>query len=341
MLDFQEKFVLNSMIKSNGTSNLNMITDEYKRTIDLRFNDVLNEGNKSPRWMNLIRKAHHSLKDKQLITGYELGEWSLTPQGFQLANELLNSRSTINKIVFYANEDIANQIQNKEAITLGTLYPVDNSIPETIASTVQGILVIETKIVFVFKLSKFEMFDNLIYLEICDLELLEENFDNTKQMEKTLEIYLRDVVQLAPVGLSTEEEEPPQTLVSSVVRRIRDTPMSQKLKQKYNNHCQICGSAIIIGVDRYYSEAHHLKPLGRPHFGPDIESNLIVLCPNHHAEFDGKSISINPETLLIEHIESNNQYIKKTLKLSLHKIDLKFIAYHHELFCELLQANKK
>lgn len=332
MIDFQERFVLKSMLQSNGKSNLQIISDEYRRTIALDFKDILNEKNKLPRWMNSIRKAHHSLKDKLLITGFELGEWSLTPEGFQTAKALLNSNLEINKLIFYANEDIVKEIQSKEAITIETLYPVDNSITEFLTYPVQGFLVIETKKRLVFKISKFEVFSDIIYFEMSKPELMNESLDNTERGKNTSEIYLSNVIHISPVGLFDEEEEPPQTVVSTVVRRIRDTPMSQRLKQKYNHHCQICGKTIIVGVNRCYSEAHHLRPLGKPHYGPDIESNLIVLCPNHHAEFDGKSISINPLTLLIEHIDSNNDYVNNPLRLSLHKLDLKFITYHHELF---------
>ena len=41
-----------------------------------------------------------------------------------------------------------------------------------------------------------------------------------------------------------------------------------------------------LGCGRYHCEAHHLRPLGRQHHGPAETSNVVILCPNHHAEFD-------------------------------------------------------
>lgn len=32
--------------------------------------------------------------------------------------------------------------------------------------------------------------------------------------------------------------------------------------------------------DRGYSEAAHIRPLGRPHAGPDVLANVLSLCPN-------------------------------------------------------------
>ena len=47
-----------------------------------------------------------------------------------------------------------------------------------------------------------------------------------------------------------------------------------------------CGVKLQIAEDRFYSEAAHIKPLGQPHDGPDKASNMLVLCPNHHLQFD-------------------------------------------------------
>lgn len=66
----------------------------------------------------------------------------------------------------------------------------------------------------------------------------------------------------------------------------RDYPAVNQLKARYDHACQICHTSMDLGKDRYYCEAHHLRPLGRDHNGrPDV-SNVVILCPNHHAEFD-------------------------------------------------------
>jgi hypothetical protein len=69
-------------------------------------------------------------------------------------------------------------------------------------------------------------------------------------------------------------------------RIIRDTIMTQKVKALHRSKCQICGTSISLQNGSKYSEAHHIIPLGAPHKGPDIPSNIIVVCPNHHAMLD-------------------------------------------------------
>lgn len=86
-------------------------------------------------------------------------------------------------------------------------------------------------------------------------------------------------------------ELPPQSFMPAprvetlVSRIIRDTPAAKALKDLYDGHCQVCGLTLQI-EGRNYCEVHHLRPLGHPHDGPDDQSNMLCLCPNHHALFD-------------------------------------------------------
>ena len=68
----------------------------------------------------------------------------------------------------------------------------------------------------------------------------------------------------------------------------------------------------------FYAEAHHLKPLGGEHRGPDIEGNLICLCPNHHALFDYFAVRLDvgklafcEHTLGAEFVDYHNARVSK------------------------------
>ncbi len=81
-------------------------------------------------------------------------------------------------------------------------------------------------------------------------------------------------------------DAPPKRIETMVRRIIRDTPATRLLKKQYDYRCQICNCRIEFGGDRYYVEVHHIQPLGGGHNGCDAQSNMLVLCPNHHAMFD-------------------------------------------------------
>jgi putative restriction endonuclease len=109
---------------------------------------------------------------------------------------------------------------------------------------------------------------------------------------------------------------------TTVLRIVRDTKISRKVKEIYDYTCQICGFRIEFnGVG--YAEAAHIRPLGNPHGGPDLISNLLCLCPNHHVMFDKGHFTINND------FSCNG--IPGSLKvLDYHILDLENLAYHRE-----------
>lgn len=121
----------------------------------------------------------------------------------------------------------------------------------------------------------------------------------------------------------------------NTIRVIRDTEIVTILKRKYDYKCQICGKSILVQNgehNRYYAEAHHLKPLAQVHDGPDTKENIIILCPNHHVEFDYSVMAIDPkDSCTILHKQENNPYLGRKIEFK-HKIGKEFIKYHYNQF---------
>ena len=78
---------------------------------------------------------------------------------------------------------------------------------------------------------------------------------------------------------------------SEVWRFLRDPKPVRELKTLYRDKCQVCDQTFEIGNDKFYSEVHHYRPLEA--HGDDDKSNMIVVCPNHHTQFDYKIIAID------------------------------------------------
>lgn len=103
-------------------------------------------------------------------------------------------------------------------------------------------------------------------------------------------------------------------------RIVRDTATARKVKDKYSFKCQVCNLVIETPVGPY-AEAAHIRPLGRPHNGPDTQDNLLCLCPNHHVMFDSGVIGIADDLTLIG--------LKGSIRLEKgHQIDTKHLTYH-------------
>ncbi len=74
-----------------------------------------------------------------------------------------------------------------------------------------------------------------------------------------------------------------------------------KIKLLRGFHCQICGKTIIKKDGSKYVEAAHIK--ARSKGGRELWNNIILLCPNHHKEFDiGKSeiVSHNENNIVLK-----------------------------------------
>lgn len=125
-----------------------------------------------------------------------------------------------------------------------------------------------------------------------------------------------------------DEETPAKRKRGEYLRIIRDSVMVRNLKKKYGHCCQVCG--IRLGTDLAgYCEGHHLQPLGSKHQGPDIASNILIVCPNHHAEFDLGMIAVDPYTRMVVHKDPDNNFNGHYLRM-LHEINGKYIGYHYD-----------
>ncbi|MFC1936002.1 HNH endonuclease, partial [Chloroflexota bacterium] len=90
-----------------------------------------------------------------------------------------------------------------------------------------------------------------------------------------------------------------------------------------NYRCQVCGTRL-EGPAGPYAEAAHIRPLGRPHNGPDMASNVLCLCPNHHVLFDLRAFAIVDDLTLLRH--QGHLAVHPT-----HQLDMGHIRYHRQL----------
>lgn len=116
-----------------------------------------------------------------------------------------------------------------------------------------------------------------------------------------------DIGQL-PLGA-----ESPERIAQTMYRILRDTELARKIKLLHKDVCQLCETKISL-YGKSYSEAHHIKPLGTPHFGPDIPENIIVVCPNCHVTLDYFVAPLEPA---------------RFRTVAGHVISSEFIAYHN------------
>lgn len=112
-------------------------------------------------------------------------------------------------------------------------------------------------------------------------------------------------------------------------RVVRDTRLSRSIKLLHQYECQVCGETIPLPGGARYAEAHHLRPLGAPHAGPDVGPNVIVVCPNHHAMLDFGAMPLRlsqvrtkpGHSISSEFINYHNMTIASAACLTAHEAD--------------------
>jgi hypothetical protein len=134
---------------------------------------------------------------------------------------------------------------------------------------------------------------------------------------------------------SDEAEE-----IASVMRRLREVQAQirnprnvAELKFLYDNRCAFCGKQTIVGVgpDKHYSEAAHIRPLGEPHKGPDKKSNMLILCSEHHLQFDRGVLTLRrsaKDLIIKSKIPGDPSNGAKVQIRPPHEIDDEFVKWH-------------
>jgi putative restriction endonuclease len=126
-----------------------------------------------------------------------------------------------------------------------------------------------------------------------------------------------------------EPPQPPARRQVTTTRIVRDTEKSRRVKEIYDYTCQVCGIRLETPAGAY-AEGAHIKPLGLPHSGPDIEANILCLCPNHHVLFDNGALTLSDDLSVIGLPAGRVVSVR-------HLIGVEFIRYHREHFGVLIK----
>ncbi len=143
--------------------------------------------------------------------------------------------------------------------------------------------------------------------------------------------------RLEQLSEETEPEPPalppgtqrPGRVHTTIQRVVRSTDVIQAVKTMHGHRCQVCGEALLTPAGEY-AEGAHIRPLGRPHNGPDVPSNVLCLCPNHHVLFDRGGISVSGDLRVLK--AGNGRDIGRLRTVAGHALDRDALAHHRERF---------
>ncbi|MER7751108.1 YDG/SRA domain-containing protein [Kitasatospora sp. NPDC097643] len=122
-------------------------------------------------------------------------------------------------------------------------------------------------------------------------------------------------------------QDAPTRLEITFQRIIRSTKVANRVKQAHDFTCQVCKVRLATPAGAY-AEAAHIRGLGKPHNGPDRETNVLCLCPNHHTMFDFGTLTIADDLTVTDH--STGTVLGRLREVKGHQIDPAHLRYHRE-----------
>lgn len=137
-------------------------------------------------------------------------------------------------------------------------------------------------------------------------------------------IKLSLIPEYEPPALPSGAVAPP-TKVALIQRVVRSTAVAQAVKQIHKHTCQFCGSRLELATGPY-AEGAHIRPLGKPHKGPDTPENVLCLCPNCHVRFDAGAIALNDDFEVVDQL--SGQVLGRVRTAPGHAVAVRFVDYH-------------
>ena len=180
------------------------------------------------------------------------------------------------------------------------------------------------------QINYFLFFERLTFCNISYSKLINNSKSIIRKhgiFEIKNEYFAKPIEKHTPKKFNPKEKVlgPAKRSKSEVWRFVRNQDKVLELKNLYRNKCQICSYTFEHNANQkkgFYSEVHHYNPLKKQ--ADDDFENMIVLCPNHHAEFDYgvKFIHLDEVTIIDKHGKETGESIKFHKS---HKLDRKNI----------------
>jgi len=113
-----------------------------------------------------------------------------------------------------------------------------------------------------------------------------------------------------------------------------DDALERELRARYDDTCMVCGDRRQRNAQAGYSEVHYLMPRSAPHEGPATDENALVLCPNHRADFEHGTVTVDPRALTVDHAYESAASGRTLSTADDHEVGAQYLAYHNDVVAD-------
>ena len=102
--------------------------------------------------------------------------------------------------------------------------------------------------------------------------------------------------------------------------------LERDLRVRCDDVCVLCGDRRQRGPETGHAVVHYLMP--PPHDGPVTPADALVVCPNHRADLDYGTVTVDPRSLTVEHSYEQSVDGRRLLTADDHEVGAQYLAYH-------------
>ena len=172
---------------------------------------------------------------------------------------------------------------------------------------------------------------------ICRFRL--RRLSDEEQGLTSVERKIRDLIDEQERGVVDEEgdgasEAPVQRRAVTVERIVRDTAVVRRVKRWHEYVCQICALSLTVGAEgKRYAEGAHIQALGGSTRGPDVEGNVLCLCPNCHVRLDRGALYLTDDFHVVDRYADGPESLPTPLRTTAqHHIGKRFLRAHRRFW---------
>ncbi|MFJ4706447.1 YDG/SRA domain-containing protein [Streptomyces anulatus] len=153
----------------------------------------------------------------------------------------------------------------------------------------------------------------------------------------SFEQQIRDLLHVGAHGGGGDEEADSETVrrrSMSVERIVRKSAVTLRVKRLHGYICQICRTPLRINSSgKNYAEGAHIHALGGPQGGPDVDGNVLCLCPNCHVKLDRGVLYITDDFRAVDRFAAESGPSVVPLRMvSGHRVQERFIRAHRRFW---------
>lgn len=142
----------------------------------------------------------------------------------------------------------------------------------------------------------------------------DEIFEDIKEQDELVEVISKESNEdHIKEDLRNLKPTDPEEIILKQKTYKRDNKTIAQLKILREFKCQICSTQIKIKKNKFYVESAHIIPKAKK--GNELPENILILCPNHHKEFDLSDSKIIEHTKEKIIFEMNNKEYEIILKI--------------------------